>query len=635
MKIRTKILVTILSMILVIGTAIITASYTVSKNMITRQIHRHLETTAQSRTQHIETFIDKEKGLVMQLSASEVIKKLLSSNETNVDYNDRLNTVIRRLKNTAVINTEIHDIMVLDTKGRVVASNIEEKLGLDRSDDPYFINGKEKIYIKDVYFSRFGERKVSLAVSAPIAGNETARLAGILVIRFGMDYLYKITRDRTGLGKTGEVYLINRNSYIITPSRFADDPILKQKVDTQESREWLRTSGEENRAENQELHIYEDYRGNMVLGTHYKIAGTNWCLLAEIDEKEALAPVVRMIRIMFWIMAALLAAGVIITLIVSEALAKPIVRLHHGTEEVEKGNLDYRVGTDAKDEIGQLSRSFDTMTAGLKESRGKLEDYSANLEKMVAERTAELEEANEEVKQFAYIVSHDLRAPLVNLRGFTSELRSSLRVIQSAMDDALPHLDEDQKKAVDTALDEDVPEAMGFIESSVTRMDRFINAVLKLSRIGRREFKLESIDMNALVDAILETLTHQIEERSVKVTVEKLPGVTADRTAMEQIIGNLLNNAISYLDPGRPGEITVTGRRDGSVTTYSVRDNGRGIAKEDEQKVFAPFRRAGRNDVKGEGMGLSYVQTMVRRHGGRIWFESEAGAGTTFNFTIQ
>jgi signal transduction histidine kinase len=187
---------------------------------------------------------------------------------------------------------------------------------------------------------------------------------------------------------------------------------------------------------------------------------------------------------------------------------------------------------------------------------------------------------------------------------------------------------------VTDALGQDIPEALGFIEASVTRMDHFINALLKLSRLGRTELVRVAVSMDALVQDTLETLAHQIEQRHVRVTVGSLPEVAADRTSMEQIMGNILNNAVLYLEPGRPGQIEISGEHGEGETIFRVHDNGRGIAPEDMDKIFAPFRRAGRQDVPGEGMGLAYVQTLVRRHGGRIWCESELGAGTTFTFTI-
>jgi PAS domain S-box-containing protein len=246
----------------------------------------------------------------------------------------------------------------------------------------------------------------------------------------------------------------------------------------------------------------------------------------------------------------------------------------------------------------------------------------------------ELAESNEELKRFAYIVSHDLRAPLVNLKGFAAELRAALDIVHAAVDPRVIQLAEPPRAAVQAALHEDIPEALDFINASVTRMDHFINALLKLSRLGRAELNLERVNMTAVVRETLETLAHRIEEQQAKVTVGPLPEVIADRTAMEQIMSNILNNAVLYLEPARPGEIEIGGDRDQDVTIFHVRDNGRGIASHDLDKVFAPFRRAGVQDVPGEGMGLAYVQTLVRRHGGHISCDSELGVGTTFIFTI-
>jgi PAS domain S-box-containing protein len=248
---------------------------------------------------------------------------------------------------------------------------------------------------------------------------------------------------------------------------------------------------------------------------------------------------------------------------------------------------------------------------------------------------ADLERANEEVKQFAYIVSHDFRAPLVNLKGFAGEIRSSLSAVASALEAALPHLSEEQRKAAAAALKTDIPEALHFIETAASNMDNHVNALLKLSRLGRQELHPERLRVAEIVERSLKALAHQIGERGVTVSVGPLPEVVADRTAMEQIMGNILANAVLYLEPGRPGRIEVGGSRGPNETAFFVRDNGRGVAPEDMPKVFAPFRRAGKQDVKGEGMGLAYVRTLVRRHGGEIRCESQPGVGTTFTFTIR
>lgn len=184
------------------------------------------------------------------------------------------------------------------------------------------------------------------------------------------------------------------------------------------------------------------------------------------------------------------------------------------------------------------------------------------------------------------------------------------------------------------ALEEDIPEALEFIESSVNRMDALINAILKLSRIGRRDLKIEPVDVSGIVQNILKTLGHQLEVGRVTVSVAELPEVFTDKTAIEQIVGNLLDNALKYLDKSRPGQLEVSAESGTYEMIFKFQDNGRGIAAEDMSKVFEIFRRAGKQDMPGEGMGLAYVKTLVRRLGGRIWCESELGVGTLFCFTI-
>ncbi|MBN1813172.1 MAG: HAMP domain-containing histidine kinase [Anaerolineae bacterium] len=249
---------------------------------------------------------------------------------------------------------------------------------------------------------------------------------------------------------------------------------------------------------------------------------------------------------------------------------------------------------------------------------------------------SELRQCREEFKKFTYIVSHDLRTPLINLKGFSAELRFALETVQSALDPLLPHLDDSQRPAVTTAIQEDIPESLEFIEFSVKRIDNFMNAVLRLSRMSRRELKLEPLDMDALVQNTLETLAEQIGQRQVEVAVKSpLPEVIADRDSMNEVMGILLKNAVVYLDSSRPGEIEVAGKQDSKEAIFTIRDNGRGIAAEDMHKIFEPFRRAGRQDVPGEGMGLVYAQTLARLHGGSIKCASELGVGSEFTFTVS
>jgi len=292
--------------------------------------------------------------------------------------------------------------------------------------------------------------------------------------------------------------------------------------------------------------------------------------------------------------------------------------------------------TFTQDDINFLQSVANLLATAIQHKRAQeaLQEAYDKLEIRVKERTADLEAVNEELKTFAYMVSHDLRAPLVNIRGFAGELAISLTLVHTAIESVLSQLDENSRQDVTRAFEEEIPEALGFINSSVTRMNDFITAILKLSRLGHRELSAESLDMNAVVSETLGTLAHQIEARQAEVIVNGLPSVVADRTAMEQIVSNLLMNAVIYLDPHRPGKIVISGEQNSKETTFCIKDNGRGISPDDMPKIFELFRRAGRQDTPGEGMGLAYVRALVRRFGGRIWCESELGTGSTFSFTI-
>lgn len=246
----------------------------------------------------------------------------------------------------------------------------------------------------------------------------------------------------------------------------------------------------------------------------------------------------------------------------------------------------------------------------------------------------DLAEINEELKNFAYIVSHDLRAPLVNVKGFSQELSRALSEIQPCFQKHFPLLDAQDREKIGPVLEKDIPEALMFIASSISRMDSLIGSILNLSRAGRRKLNPEPIETGSLVRSILNTLAHQIESRRISVTVGQIPDIVADRAAIEQIFGNLLDNAIKYLDADRPGHITVTADTENDTVLFHVRDNGRGMAAEDIPKAFEIFRRVGRQDVPGEGMGLAYVKTLVRLLGGHITCESAPGSGTTFSFSI-
>jgi signal transduction histidine kinase len=281
------------------------------------------------------------------------------------------------------------------------------------------------------------------------------------------------------------------------------------------------------------------------------------------------------------------------------------------------------------------------------EAEAKLRDSNLNLESTVDERTADLREANDEIQRFAYIVSHDLRSPLVNIMGFTSELeelRGDIFKRIAALGRAAASAPPLQEMATDTAegelegadkqLSQDFTEALGFIKSSIGKMDRLISAILNLTREGRRPFEPVQIETRELIENIAATMAHQASEADATIRIEPLPQITSDRLALEQIFSNLIDNALKYLKPGVPGDIAIRGRTKLGFAIFDVTDNGRGIDPRDHQRIFELFRRAGTQDKPGQGIGLAHVRALVRRLGGTMSVSSELHNGSTFTITL-
>ena len=274
-------------------------------------------------------------------------------------------------------------------------------------------------------------------------------------------------------------------------------------------------------------------------------------------------------------------------------------------------------------------------THDLATSRAALRTLNDDLEGAVRERTRDLQRANDEIQRFAYIVSHDLRSPLVNVMGFTAELEQATKSLGTLVDRAEAEVPALVSGDARTAAREDLPEAIGFIRSSTQKMDRLINAILRLSREGRRPITPERIDMDMLARGVADSLRHRADELGAEISVAPhLPPITSDRLAVEQILSNIAENALKYLKPGVPGRIAIEGRRDGERTIFTVTDNGRGIEPRDHERIFDLFRRSGAQDQPGEGIGLAHTRALAYRLGGTIAVDSTLGQGASFRVSL-
>jgi PAS domain S-box-containing protein len=307
------------------------------------------------------------------------------------------------------------------------------------------------------------------------------------------------------------------------------------------------------------------------------------------------------------------------------------------------GSLFWASGalTAVRDEVGKLTGYIRvardmTQQKQLEESLAKM---AADLEIRVVERTRELEitveelqRKNQEVEAFVYIVSHDLRAPLVNVQGFVRELEESCKRLKEVLQ-TYPNW-EICWPGVAPILNEEMGGALHYISASAAKFERLINALLGLSRQGRQVYQLTRVNVWDLATNAVATFQQAIIEAGAKVEVDSLPSVTADATALGQVFSNLIGNCLKYRSPDRPLRIEVGGQVEAGMVHYWVRDNGLGIPEYGKTKLFQVFQRFHSRQAEGEGMGLAIAHRIVERHGGRIWADSQEGQGATFHFSL-
>jgi PAS domain S-box-containing protein len=249
-------------------------------------------------------------------------------------------------------------------------------------------------------------------------------------------------------------------------------------------------------------------------------------------------------------------------------------------------------------------------------------------EARLAELAQNLAGKNKELETMVYIASHDLRSPLVNIQGFTQELKRGCDQIRQLMDGAA--LCAGARRELDMILSRDLPEAMEFIQAGVVKMDTLLSGFLRFSRLGRAALTIRRLDMNATLAGIAQTVEFQLEQAGVRLQMGLLPDCQGDATQINQVFSNLIDNAIKYRRPGQPGLIQVSGRIENGRSTYAVQDNGIGIAPEHQARVFEIFHRLDPSASEGEGLGLTIAQKILERQEGRIWLESEPARGSVF-----
>lgn len=239
-----------------------------------------------------------------------------------------------------------------------------------------------------------------------------------------------------------------------------------------------------------------------------------------------------------------------------------------------------------------------------------------------------LELKNKELESILYVASHDLRAPLVNIQGFSHELSRCCNLIHSAIaaEKQITMLDREAQNA----LDEAVPQALKFILAGADKMDSLLSGLLRLSRLGQAALNIKSLDMNEMMAQVAAGMEFQIQHARASVKIEHLTPCMGDAAQINQVFTNLLDNALKHLDETRPGVIHIYSKSDNNQSIYCVEDNGIGITANHQKKIFEIFHRLDPDKEGGQGLGLTIVKRILDRQNGNVWVESEPGKGSKF-----
>ena len=326
-------------------------------------------------------------------------------------------------------------------------------------------------------------------------------------------------------------------------------------------------------------------------------------------------------RVLSGSVALLVASAVVAGTLLWRALRRwvltPIDQLTADTRAVTSGDLLHEVTVAGPGEFQNLGRDVEAMRHALVVQVQEIQASRAGLEEAhdrLTEQTEELRRSNRDLEQFAYVASHDLQEPLRKVASFTQLLQ----------------------KRYGGQLDERADQYIGFAVDGAKRMQQLIQDLLGFSRVGRLGGETTDVPLQTALDAALDTLSDRIEESGAVVTHDELPVVRGERPLLEQLLQNLVGNAVKFRHPDRAPRVHLSARRlEDGFWELECRDNGIGIDQQYAERVFVIFQRLHAKDVyEGTGIGLALCKKIVEYHGGHIWIADAEGVGTSIRWTL-
>ncbi len=498
---------------------------------------------------------------------------------------------------------EFLELMVIAPEsGEVLVSTDPAEEGKFKENRPYFINGKSNPYVQNLYLSTTLQTP-AMTAAAPIRSAD-GRLLAVLAGRLNLDEMNEIINRRTGLHQSDDAFLVNTSNLFVTQPRFISDPaVLQRGIHTEAVDKCLTFKSDG-------VISAKDYRGVPALIVYRWLPERQLCLIVKLDQAEAFAPSRALGRTIMIVSGVALLLASALAFWLAHTITRPVNKLVEGAEEIGQGNLEYRINAGSRDEIGRLANEFNHMAASLSEKDTQLH-----------QRAEQLEAANKELEAFSYSVSHDLRAPLRAIDGFSRIL----------MEEHAPQLGAEAQRYLQ------------LVRNNTQQMGRLVDDLLAFSRLGRQSIKPQTVWPADLVRQALADLRSEQDGRKVEITIgnpkvdpkQALPACQADPALLKQVFVNLLSNALKFTRKRETARIEIGAKQTDGAWTYFVKDDGVGFDMRYVNKLFGVFQRLHRaEDYEGTGVGLAIVQRVIHRHGGRVWAEAEVDKGATFYFTL-
>lgn len=524
-----------------------------------------------------------------------------------------------------------------------------------QDDEEWWQGAREKgFFVGDVYYDESaGTYGIEIGVRI---NDEKGNFIGVVKAVVAAEEIIREAEITTKAYETTEIEVLTKDGGLIysnKPFKFLEDVTLKDffKKLQGESGSFISKEGSRER-----LFSYIRSKG------YQDYEGLQWIYLINHDVKEVLGSAFILRNNILIISLILIVASILIAFILSRSIVTPVIKVRNTALEIAQGNLDKRVKISSNDEIGELAAAFNEMTSKLhesyinlkkevtehKRSEEELEKYRKHLEELVKERTTELEEktktleksqqslaslfedvneakeklenvnkkletSNKELEAFSYSVSHDLRAPLRAIDGFTRIL----------MEDYMVRLDAEGKR-------------LGrIIQQNTKKMGQLIDDLLAFSHMGRASMSFSEIDMKKMANAIYHEATNAEVRKRITFTIADLSKAEGDTNMMRQVWMNFISNAIKFSAHRKQAVISVSCQEEENKLTYCIKDNGVGFNMKYKDKLFGVFQRLhSEKEFEGTGVGLALVQRIIHRHGGEVWANGEVDNGAAFYFSL-